>query len=245
MRRAPLSDSVAFLRRNRFFTRLVREHGTPDLRRPSTGSAKLTTGSLRTGGGDYFKALVRSIIYQQVSGKAAASILARFVALFSGKKFPTPDDVCRMPVRKLRSAGLSVQKTSYIKNLAKKFLDGTIEHRALHRMETDDIIEHLTQVRGVGVWTAHMFLIFTLNRPDVLPVGDLGIRKGFQIVYGLRTLPNEERMEKLAKPWRAHASAASWYLWRAADGAKGQQKRRGEDTLKQKRPRNSYKAALE
>ncbi len=222
------TNSVAFLRRNPFFTRLVREHGAPDLKRPSTGSAKLTTGSLRTGGGDYFKALVRSIIYQQVSGKAAASILTRFIALFSGKKFPTPDDVRRTPVRKLRSAGLSVQKASYIKDLAEKFLDGTIEHRALHRMETGAIVEHLTQVRGVGVWTAHMFLIFTLNRPDVLPVGDLGIRKGFQIVYGLRTLPDAEKMEKLAKPWRAHASAASWYLWRAADGAKGKRKRRGK-----------------
>ncbi len=212
MRRAPLSDSVAFLRRNPFFTRLVREHGTPDLKR----------------GRDPFRALVRAIVYQQVSGKAAASILARFIALFPRKKFPTPDDVRRMPVRKLRGAGLSAQKASYVKDLAEKFLDGTVEYRTLHRMETDAVVGHLTQVRGVGVWTAHMFLIFTLNRPDVLPVGDLGIRKGFQIVYGLRTLPDAEKMEKLAKPWHAHASAASWYLWRAADGAKGERKERGK-----------------
>ena len=87
-------------------------------------------------------------------------------------------------------------------------------------MESDDIIEHLTQVKGIGVWTVHMFLIFTLKRPDVLPTGDLGIRKGFQILYGLKELPDHARMEKLAKGWRAHASIASWYLWRAADELK-------------------------
>ena len=125
-----------------------------------------------------------------------------------------------MPIEKMRAAGLSGQKASYIKDLAEKFSDGTIKHKTLHKMETEHIVEHLTQVKGIGVWTVHMFLIFTLNRPDVLPTGDLGIRKGFQIVYGLKNLPDHAHMEKLARPWRAHASTASWYLWRAADQAK-------------------------
>lgn len=170
--------------------------------------------------GNVFRALCRSIIYQQVSGKAAASILKKFITLFPGKKFPKPEEVVAMPIEKLRTAGLSGQKASYIKDLAEKFANRTIKHRTLHNMTNEEIIAHLTQVRGVGVWTVHMFLIFTLNRPDVLPTGDLGVRKGFQIVYKLRSLPSPAHMERLAKPWREHASVASWYLWRVADDTK-------------------------
>ncbi len=198
-----MKKSVAFLRRHPRFKELVREHGEPTIAR----------------GGNAFQSLVRSIIYQQVSGTAAAAILKRFRALF-GKKFPTPSDVRAVPLRKLRSAGLSKQKASYVKDLAKKFADGTVHERALARMTNDDIIAHLTEVKGVGVWTVHMFLIFTLGRPDVLPTGDLGIRKGFQIVFNLKDLPDHAAMERLARPWRVHASAASWYLWRVADSAK-------------------------
>jgi DNA-3-methyladenine glycosylase II len=138
----------------------------------------------------------------------------------SARKFPTPEEVVKMPDAKLRSAGLSAQKISYLKDLAQKFADGSIEHRRFARMKSDDIIAHLTAVKGIGVWTAHMFLIFTLNRPDILPVGDLGIRKGFQILYKLDILPSPKEMERLAEPWREHASVASWYLWRLADEAK-------------------------
>ena len=207
-----LSDSLRALRRDKRFAPLIKKHGEPDLKRPSTG--------LRASGGKYFQALVRSIIHQQVSGAAAETIHARFVGLFPKGTFPTPEMVCAMPLEKMRTAGLSGRKASYIKDLAEKFCDGTINHRSLHRMESADIVEHLTQVKGIGVWTVHMFLIFTLNRPDVLPTGDLGIRKGFQILYGLKDLPDHTRMEKLAEGWRAHASTASWYLWRAADEAK-------------------------
>ena len=128
--------------------------------------------------------------------------------------------VSAMPIEKMRAAGLSGQKVSYIKDLADKFTDGTIKHRSLHTMESADIVGHLTQVKGIGVWTVQMFLIFTLNRPDVLPTGDLGVRKGFQVVYKLKDLPDHAQMEKLAKDWRAHASTASWYFWRVADEAK-------------------------
>jgi DNA-3-methyladenine glycosylase II len=166
---------------------------------------------------DVFHALVRSIIYQQVTGKAAAAIFARFVALFPGNTFPTPKAVSRMPVEKLRSAGLSGQKASYIHDLASKFADGTVRPDDLPRMSNDEVITHLTQVKGIGVWTSHMFLIFTLGRLDVLPTGDLGIQKGFKVLYGLRSLPTQNRMEALAKPWRQYASVASWYLWKVAD----------------------------
>ncbi len=203
-----MNASVTILKRDKRFAPLIKKHGAPDFNRPHMK---------RT---DVFRSLCRAIVYQQLSGKAAATILARFVALFPGKKFPTPLDVQKMSVHNMRAAGLSMQKVSYLKDLAEKFSDGTIEHRRLHKMPSENIVEHLTQVKGVGVWTVHMFLIFTLNRPDVLPTGDLGIRKGFQILYKLKTLPDHKTMEQLALPWRAHASAASWYLWRAADAAK-------------------------
>jgi DNA-3-methyladenine glycosylase II len=184
----------------------VREHGLiddKDWRRPKNP----------------FHSLIRSIIYQQVSGKAAASILKKFKSLFGGK-FPTPEMVLAMSEAELRSAGLSGQKARYIRDLAEKFADGTIASRKFPKMTNDEIIEHLTRVKGIGVWTAHMFLLFTLRRPDVLPTLDLGVRKGFQAVYGLRKLPSHEKMEKLAKGWRKHASTASLYFWRIADGAK-------------------------
>jgi len=186
------------------FRALIQKHGAPNFNR----------------GKNPFRALVRAIIYQQISGKAAASILAKFLALFDGRRFPTPEEVYAMRLQKLRSAGLSTQKALYIKDLAKKFSDGTIRHRSLHRMSNDEIIAHLIQVKGIGVWTAHMFLLFTLQRPDILPTGDLGIRRGFKIIYKLRTMPSPKKMEELARPWRKHASIASWYLWRVADGTK-------------------------
>lgn len=164
---------------------------------------------------DPFHSLIRSIIYQQVSGKAAASILNKFKDLFAGQ-FPTPQQVLEKTEEELRSAGLSRSKAIYIRDLAQKFADHTIEPRKFPHMSNDEIIEHLTRVKGIGVWTAHMFLLFTLKRPDVLPTLDLAIRKGFQVVYALRDTPSHARMEELAKPWREHASLASLYLWKAS-----------------------------
>jgi len=199
-----LSHSVRMLERDKRFAPLIKKHGLPDLVR----------------GKNPFQALVRSIIHQQVSGAAAETIHARFLALFPRSKFPTPEMVTAIPIERMRAAGLSGRKASYIKDLAEKFTDGTIRHRSLHKMESADIVEHLTQVKGIGVWTVHMFLIFTLNRPDVLPTGDLGIRKGFQALYKLKSLPDHAQMERLARPWRPHAAVASWYLWRVANELK-------------------------
>lgn len=200
--------SLKHLKKDKRFAALIKAHGEPQLSR----------------GMKPFQALVRSIIYQQVSGAAAATILKRFEALFKKHPpaggFPTPEQVLAMPLEKLRGAGLSMQKASYIKDLSEKFTDGTIEQKKFAKMSNDEVIEHVTKVKGIGVWTAHMFLLFTLERLDILPTGDLGVQKGFQILYKLKKLPTPAQMEKLSAPWRPHASAASWYLWRVADGAK-------------------------
>jgi DNA-3-methyladenine glycosylase II len=165
---------------------------------------------------DPFASLARSIIYQQISGKAASSILARFLALYPGKK-PVPERTLKLTDAQLRAAGLSTQKIVYIRDLAKRFLDGTIEPKKFPKMTDEEIREHLIAVKGIGRWTADMFLMFTLYRPDVLPTGDLGIQKGFQRVFGMRSLPDAKKMEKLAKGWAPHRTVASLYLWSVAD----------------------------
>lgn len=164
-----------------------------------------------------YQALVRSIVYQQLSGKAAGTILKRFLGLFDGIGHPTPEMVLSMSVSRMRSAGLSGQKTEYIKDLSKKFLDGTIEPKKFKSMKDEEIREHLIAVKGIGRWSADMFLMFALNRPDVLPTGDLGIRKGFQKLFKMKTLPDVKKMERLAKAWEPYRTVASWYLWRLAD----------------------------
>ena len=209
-KQAYFEKSLTALKRDKRFAPLIKKYGAPDLKR----------------GTNPFQALIRSIIHQQVSGAAARTIHARFVGLFPKGKFPTSAMVSAVPLEKMRAAGLSGQKASYIKDLAEKFSDGTIKYRSLHKMESPDIVKHLTQIKGVGVWTVHMLLIFTLKRPDILPTLDLGIRKGFQMLYKLKGLPSHEQMEKLSVRWRAHASTASWYLWRVADEAKTKVTRR-------------------
>lgn len=164
-----------------------------------------------------YEALVRSIVYQQLSGKAAGTILRRFLELFPGTGYPKPEAVLKMSIAKMRGAGLSGQKTEYIKDLSKKFLDGTIEPKKFKIMTDEEIRTHLIAVKGIGRWSADMFLMFALNRPDVLPTGDLGIRKGFQKLFKMKALPDAKKMERLAEPWHPYRTIASWYLWRLAD----------------------------
>lgn len=168
-----------------------------------------------------FQSLTKSIIFQQLSGKAAQTILDRFLLLFPDDSFPTPEQVLALPDADMRSVGLSGQKTAYIKDLAARFLDGTIEPKKFPKMSDEEIREHLVVVKGIGRWTADMFLMFTLFRTDVLPTGDLGIQKGFQKVYKLKKLPDAKTMEKLAKPWQPYRTVACWYLWRHVDGDGG------------------------
>ena len=162
-----------------------------------------------------FEALARNIIYQQLHGNAAAAIHGRVLALF-GKSKLHPQDVLDAPEETLRGAGLSGAKLVALKDLAAKTLDGTVPSLArLRRMDDEEIIEHLTQVRGIGRWTVEMLLIFRLGRPDVLPVGDFAVRKGFSIIYGLKEMPKPKELIQYGERWRPYRSVASWYMWRA------------------------------
>jgi DNA-3-methyladenine glycosylase II len=164
-----------------------------------------------------FRALLRSIVFQQLSTKAASTIFGRVAALFPDG-VPTPEAVLAQRDEALRAAGLSNNKVRSVKDLSEKALAGIVPTReALAGLPDEEVIAHCTQVRGVGQWTVEMMLMFHLGRPDVLPVDDLGIQKGAQRVYGLRKLPSPERLEKLAAPWRPWRSVGSWYLWRALE----------------------------
>jgi DNA-3-methyladenine glycosylase II len=165
-----------------------------------------------------FAALARAIVYQQLSGQAAATILGRVVTLFAPKRFPTPGDILAIDPARLRAAGLSAAKTAALRDLAAKTLDGTVPPMVrVRRMEDEEIVLHLTQVRGIGRWTVEMLLMFGLGRPDVLPLGDLGIRKGYGVTFGVRGLPEPEVIARRAERWRPYRSVASWYLWRALE----------------------------
>jgi DNA-3-methyladenine glycosylase II len=179
-----------------------------------------------------FEALTESIIYQQLHAKAAAAIHARLIAGFQPMPtlmpiHPTPEQILDVPTPQLRAAGLSANKTLALRDLAAKTIDGTVPSLArIRRMDNAAIIEHLTQVRGIGKWTVEMFLIFRLGRPDVFPTSDYGVRKGFALTFqGLKPgtkvtpdlLPKPDVMERRAKKWAPWCSVASWYLWRACD----------------------------
>jgi DNA-3-methyladenine glycosylase II len=167
---------------------------------------------------DPFKALVRAIISQQLSTRAAATIAARVEALFP-ESDPTPSRMAAIPDQRLRACGLSTQKLTYMRDLCQRILDDALPLDALDRMSDEEVIAALTQVKGIGRWTAEMFLMFRLHRPDVLPVGDLGIVKAVQKVYGLRKLPTAERLVRIGEPWRPYRSVACWYLWASLKNA--------------------------
>jgi DNA-3-methyladenine glycosylase II len=165
-----------------------------------------------------FEALAESIVYQQLTGKAASTILGRVVNLFRPRRFPRPQDLLEAPDALLRKAGLSRNKTAALKDLAAKAIDGTVPPLAkLKQLSDTEIIERLTAVRGVGPWTVEMLLIFRLARPDVLPATDYGVRKGFAKLRGLRELPTPKELLEYGERWRPFRSVASWYLWRALD----------------------------
>jgi DNA-3-methyladenine glycosylase II len=165
-----------------------------------------------------WQALVRSVAYQQLNGKAAETIFGRFLALFPGTKFPTPEQIVAAPDEKLRSAGLSRAKTAAIKDIAAKTLAGVVPtRRDIVKLSDAEIIARLTTIRGVGPWTVEMLLMFTLGRPDVLPATDYGVRSGFALVYGLKELPDPKHLLAHGERWRPHRTTASWYLWRALD----------------------------
>jgi 3-methyladenine DNA glycosylase/8-oxoguanine DNA glycosylase len=166
-----------------------------------------------------FYSLLRAITYQQLAGAAASKIFARVEQCCSANgSQPTPEQVMAATDEALRGAGLSRNKLAAIRDLAAKTLDGTVpELKAVRRMGDEEIIERITQVRGIGRWTVEMLLMFRLGRMDVLPVDDYGVRKGAQVTYRMRKLPDKKRLTKVAEKWRPWRSVGSWYMWRAAD----------------------------
>jgi len=162
---------------------------------------------------DAFGALVRAIAYQQLAGAAAAAIHGRFLAMFDGNL--TPDTVLAMPEARIRSAGTSGAKAASIRDLAAKVVEGTVPLARLSRLSDDEIVERLSQVRGIGRWTAEMFLIFQLARLDVWPVDDLGVRRGYQIAYRMDALPKPKELMALGERFRPYRTIAAWYCWRA------------------------------
>jgi DNA-3-methyladenine glycosylase II len=172
---------------------------------------------------DLYEALIRAIAHQQLHGKAAESILGRFVALYPDDAFPHPDRVLATPDEALRGCGFSAAKLMAIRDICAKTVDGTVPTRRLAgRLSDAELIERLTTIRGVGRWTVEMLLIFTLGRPDVLPVDDFGVREGYRVLYELDVQPKPKALADLALVWAPHRSVATWYLYRAVEEARRQ-----------------------
>ncbi|MBI3695711.1 MAG: DNA-3-methyladenine glycosylase 2 family protein [Acidobacteria bacterium] len=163
-----------------------------------------------------FASLAQAIVYQQLNGTAAATIFRRTLEAVGNGRL-TPKAVLRTPVERLRAAGLSAAKTAYIRDLAEKTAAGAIRFRRLPALSDQEVIAVLTQVKGIGVWSAHMFLLFALRRPNVLATGDYGVRAAVQKAYGLGALPKPAELEQIARPWHPYCSIACWYLWRSLE----------------------------
>jgi DNA-3-methyladenine glycosylase II len=166
--------------------------------------------------GDAYGALLRSIVGQQLSTKAASTIYGRMLELFGGHA-PTPKQLLKADPEKIRAAGLSRPKIAYLRDLAQHVEEGTLELERLPDLPDEEVAAQLTAIKGLGQWTADMFLMFHLGRPDILPVGDQGIRRAIQVEYGLRKVPDAKRMQQIAKPWRPYRTLASLYLWSSLD----------------------------
>ncbi len=209
MTRPPFDLDVAcahLARRDRTLARMMRE----------VGPCRLEIAARQSP----YEAIFESIVYQQLSGKAAASIHARVCKAFGARRCPKPAAVAEASCELMRGAGLSRNKAEALRDLARHALDGEIPTRAkAEKLDDDEIVERLTAVRGVGRWTVEMFLIFTLGRPDVLPVDDYGVKKGFAQTFGRRVLPKPKELAEHGERWRPYRSVASWYLWRANDAA--------------------------
>ncbi len=209
-----MSDSAAaHLRKvDPILRAIIRRHGPPRIE-PQTRHSP-------------YEALVRAVAYQQLNGRAAETILARFIALFPERRFPEPTDILAADEARLRQSGLSRSKVAAIRDIADKTLAGVVPtRRSALRMDDEELIERLTAVRGVGRWTVEMLLIFNFGRPDVLPVDDYGVRAGFKIAYRRRELPSPQQLLAYGERWRPFRSAAAWYLWRALEDAKKAAKR--------------------
>ena len=166
---------------------------------------------------NYFKSLLRSIIHQQLSGKAARTIENRFLELYNGNRYPTPEEVLKTPAEAIQNVGISRMKTEYIRGLAKIIDDGDIRLEKLTELSNDEVGNVLKEVKGIGQWTVDMFLIFSLNRPDIFPLNDLGIQKGLMLLLGRQKILSRESMLSHSKKWKPYRTLASLYLWKIVD----------------------------
>jgi DNA-3-methyladenine glycosylase II len=200
-------------KRDPVMRRLIRKHGKCDLTPEKRRSP--------------FQSLVQAVAHQQLNGTAANNILTRFKKLFPGRKFPRPEDLAKVTDAQIRACGFSFAKIKSIRDIAAKALDGTIpSSRQIIKLPDDEIIARLTEVRGVGRWTVEMLLIFQLGRPNVLPVGDFGVRTGFRIAYKKREMPEPKALLAFGEKWKPHRTTAAWFLWCAADAAKDAAKKK-------------------
>ena len=167
---------------------------------------------------DHYESLLRTILYQQLNGTAATTIRDRWMTLYGGR-YPTPTELLATTDEAFRASGVSRQKATYMRDVAEHVLAGSLDLPALEAMADEDVVERITAVRGLGEWSAHMFLMFQLGRPDILPVGDYGVRNGIRIAYGLGEMPSPARAREIGAPWAPYRSVASWYMWRAVEGS--------------------------
>jgi DNA-3-methyladenine glycosylase II len=194
-------------KRDPVLRRLIREHGKCDLVPEKRRSP--------------FQSLVQAVAHQQLNGTAANTILTRFKKFFPGRKFPRPEDLAKVTDKQIRDCGFSFAKIKSIRDIAEKTLSGVVpSSRQIVNLSDDEIIARLTEVRGVGRWTVEMLLIFQLGRPDVLPVGDFGVRTGFRVAYKKRAMPEPKELLAFGEKWKPHRTTAAWFLWCAADAAK-------------------------
>jgi DNA-3-methyladenine glycosylase II len=202
-----IEDALRHLRRDKAFAALIRRVGPPRI-------------GIERGRSPY-EALMRAIAHQQLHGRAALAILARFEALYPADSFPAPELVLASSEAELRACGFSGSKIAAMRAICAATLDGTVPtRRGSARLSDEALIERLTSIRGVGRWTVEMLLIFTLGRPDVLPVDDFGVRDGYRVLYGLAEPPKPKALAEIGQAWSPHRSIAAWYLWRASDEGK-------------------------
>ena len=196
-----IEAGLDFLKKDKNMKVLIKKFGRPDFNQ----------------GQDYFQSLLRSIVFQQLSGKAAQTIYERLVSLIPKTSHLWPNEVLKLNKDEMRKAGLSFQKINYVKNLADYFENNSLQKNNVEKMTEEEISKELIQIKGIGQWTVDMFLMFTLNRADILPYKDLGIQKGIMKILNMKNLPSKKEMENCSRKWRPYRTIACWYLWRMAD----------------------------
>ena len=171
---------------------------------------------------DHYESLLRTILFQQLNGRAATTIQQRWMALYNdAARYPTPAEILATTDEAFRSTGVSRQKAGYMRDVAERMLTGSLDFAGIEQRSDEEIVAQITAIKGLGEWSAHMFLMFQLGRPDVLPIGDFGVRNGMRIAYGMDAMPSPAQAREIGSPWAPYRSVGAWYMWRAVDEAQG------------------------